>query len=150
MKHPYSHQELFQWVDGELPEGLAHLLQQHVASCDECKSEIELLRAQKIGIQTAGDFELNPMFAHDVVRATREVFTEEMSWEGVEITAKHSVFALAALVILLMIALNFEFPEPALVADQSFSESSDTLATHVMLKRGDLSKDDVMFTVLSK
>lgn len=150
MNHDEFKQLVSLQMDAPLPPETRAQLDVHVASCESCQTELAELEALRSGIRAAGDVELPYRFSLDVSRSVFRSDRDRSTWEGVEQSAKSAFMVLTLLVAAFLIMTSSDQPKEMLSADQIYAEAGDSLQTAVLMKQGDLSKDDVLLSVLYK
>ena len=150
MNHDIMRLTLSRYADGEISAAEQVTVEAHLADCTACRAELAQLESVRSQIRAAADVELHYRFSYDVARSVRRDDNEQMAWEGIEKSAQRAFVILALVVAGFMLLIDREQPQPVSMTEQILTESSDSVTTSMLLKQGDLSKDDVLFSVLSK
>ncbi|MBI5463609.1 MAG: zf-HC2 domain-containing protein [Ignavibacteriales bacterium] len=124
--------------------------QRHLDTCKECQAVLSQYRHIREHIRLAADVDVAYRFSHDVARMVQRKHIEEHAWEGIERSAQRALVALALFVAMVLAFTSFNQQKPVVVSERLFVETTDTSATRVLLKEGELSKDDVVYAVLTR
>lgn len=151
MKTNHPEQLLSSYVDDELTEKERREISKHLASCESCRKSVEELRALRVRIREAADVTLPDNFVYSVLRSARREKENSVVWLGTERLARNVVVALTLFVLALVGLGTFFRPEPALRVDRYLiTEPTDTLAGQVLGTQGEISKDVMVYAVLTK
>jgi len=150
-----NHQELFEllsaFVDNELTEAERSTVKQHIDSCPDCRRRLGQLETLKHSVHEAGNMELPYAFASTLTRSIQHNDDVAISWLGIEHYALRFVFGLAFLVLVLLGITSYRQADDPLTVERYVSGiSSDSAVAQILTKKGTLTKDDVMFAVLTK
>jgi anti-sigma factor RsiW len=151
MKTNHPEELLSRYVDNELTEGERHEVSEHLASCESCRLSVEELRALRVRIREAADVSLPENFVYSVLRSARAEQENTVVWLSTERLARNVVVVLSVLVLTLVGLGTFLRPEPAIRVDRYLiTEPTDTLVGQVLGTQGEISKDVVVYAVLTK
>jgi anti-sigma factor RsiW len=151
MKTNHPEQLLSSYLDDELTENERREVSEHLASCESCRQSIEELRALGGRIREAADVTLPDNFVYSVLRSARREKENTVVWLSTEKFARNVVVALSLFVLALVGLGTFLQPEPALRVDRYLiTEPTDTLAGQVLGTQGEISKDVMVYAVLTK
>jgi hypothetical protein len=102
-------------------------------------------------VSRVADVELSYGFEFRLRRAIQQEGSHELLWGGVESVARNAVTAIAVLVLCVVVFSTFDavaqdLPnEPIIVAGQL-----DTLSNHLFNKQSEISRDDLVYAVVSR
>jgi anti-sigma factor RsiW len=151
MNHHELHVLLLVYVDDELSPTEKSVVAAHLMECAECRRRVDELGTLKRNVQAAGDIDLPYSFASSLVRAIHHDDEVNVSWLGIEHFAGKFVIGLALLVILFVgLMSSRQNEEPFPVERYVSGLNADSSASQILAKRGALTRDDVMFAVLTK
>ncbi|HAL56208.1 MAG TPA: hypothetical protein DCP63_06990 [Bacteroidetes bacterium] len=151
MNHFDSDDLLSRYLDDEVTADERTRASAHLETCEACRWRFHELRQVRGFIKAAGDFELDPMFAYEVVRAVRRDEEGDVVWLGTERFARRLVLALSVFVICVVGLGSLFEPEQSVTVDRYLtSEPSDSLARRVLEPHQEISKDDIVYAALSK
>jgi anti-sigma factor RsiW len=151
MNHNEFHMLLSGYVDDELSVPEKALIIGHLKECADCRDRVSELVVLKRSVHAAADIELPYSFASSLARMIHHDEEVNVSWTGIEHFAGKFVMGLALLVLLfagLMSARQNEDPFP--VERYISGLNADSSASQILTKRGALTRDDIMFAVLTK
>jgi hypothetical protein len=75
---------------------------------------------------------------------------QDVEWLGIEPLARNMFYAIAIIVLLMFMLTDYNNNSTAGIANQFFSGSKDSVTTSVLLQPHDLSKNDLLYTVMTK
>lgn len=150
-----NHQEMYlllsPFIDNELTETERSVVVEHLKQCEDCRLRVGQLRTLKRNVHSAGNVELPLAFASMVTNSIHHDEEVAVSWIGIEHFAERFAIGLALLVLLFLGIANFrQNQEPLPVERYAGGLSSDSAAAHILTKQGAITRDDVMFAVLTK
>jgi len=151
MKTNHPEQLLSFYVDNELAEEERREISEHLASCESCRLALEELRALRVRIREAADVSLPDNFVYSVLRSARREQENSVVWISTERFARNVVVVLSVLVLMLVGLGTFLRSEPPIRVDRYLiTEPTDTLAGQVLGTQGEISKDVMVYAVLTK
>jgi anti-sigma factor RsiW len=151
MKTNHPEQLLSFYVDNELAEEERREISEHLASCESCRLALEELRALRVRIREAADVSLPDNFVYSVLRSARREQENSVVWISTERFARNVVVVLSVLVLMLVGLGTFLRSEPPIRVDRYLiTEPTDTLAGQVLGTQGEISKDVLVYAVLTK
>ncbi len=151
MKTNHPEQLLSLYVDNELTGEERREVSEHLASCESCRLSIEEMRALRVRIKEAADVSLPDNFVYSVLRSARREDENTVVWLSTEKLARNVVVVLSVVVLALVGLGTFLRPEPPIRVDRYLiSEPTDTLAGQVLGTQGEISKDVMVYAVLTK
>jgi anti-sigma factor RsiW len=151
MKTNHPEQLLSLYVDDELTGEERREVSEHLASCESCRLSIEEMRALRVRIKEAADVSLPDNFVYSVLRSVRREDENTVVWLSTEKFARNVVVVLSVVVLALVGLGTFLRPEPPIRVDRYLiSEPTDTLAGQVLGMQGEISKDVMVYAVLTK
>ena len=151
MNHNEIRLLLSAFVDGEVTAQERDLVEQHVAGCTECQTQLDQMRTLKHAVHAAGDIELPYSFANEVVRSLHHDEEATVSWTGIEHLAVRFVLGLAVLVLLMVGITSYRQSPDVLPMERYVSGlNPDSAAYSLLTKQGNITRDDVMYAVLTK
>jgi anti-sigma factor RsiW len=151
MKTNHPEQLLSLYVDDELTGEERREVSEHLAACESCRLSIEEMRALRVRIKEAADVSLPDNFVYSVLRSARREDENTVVWLSTEKFARNVVVVLSVVVLALVGLGTFLRPEPPIRVDRYLiSEPTDTLAGQVLGMQGEISKDVMVYAVLTK
>lgn len=151
MNHIDSDDLLLRYLDDEVTADERIRASIHLETCKVCRGRFVELKSLRGYIKAAGDYEVDPMFAYEVVRAIRRDEEGDVVWLGTERFARRLVLALSVFVICVVGLGSLFQPEQSVTVDRYLtSEPSDSLARRVLEPHQEISKDDIVYAALSK
>ncbi len=139
------------FIDNEVDEDEKLLVLEHLHKCQECRKFVDQVKQMKEAIGSIENVQLSPGFAGRVnkIITGQEDLVEQ--WTGIEHLARNAVFAIAVLVLALFYITRYnEESTPGISEILIDSSGRDSVATHVLLGRDELSKGDFLYAVMSK
>lgn len=151
MNHNDIKHLLSPFLDGELTADRLSEVQAHVETCQECRVYVGRFQKVRLGIKAAGDIELAPTFAYNVMRSLRSEREGSLVWLGTERFARKLVLGLLILVICFVGFGSLFAPEQPIAVDRYLAgEPADSLTRRVLESQHEISKDDVVYAALSR
>jgi hypothetical protein len=105
----------------------------------------------RTSVSQAADVELSYGFEFRLRRVIQQEGSHEELWDGVETVARNAVAAIAVVVLCVVLlttmdAVAQDVPnEPIIAASQA-----DSLTNHVFSKQSEISRDDLVYAVLTR
>ncbi len=151
MNHQEIHLLLSAYIDEELTDAERTIVVKHMRECVDCQSRVDQLVTLKRNVHSAGNIELPFAFASTIARSIHHDEEVAVSWNGIEHYAERFAIGLAFLVLLLVGITSFIQNEDPLPVERYVSGiSSDSAVSQILTKQGTITRDDVMFAVLTK
>jgi anti-sigma factor RsiW len=150
-----NHQEirllLSAFIDDEVTDAERSSVDEHLTQCAECRQQVAQFVTLKTNVRSAGNIELPYAFASRLARSIHHDEEISVSWLGIEHYALRFVFGLAFLVLLLVGITSYNQSDDAVPLERYVSGiSSDSAVSQILTKQGTITRDDVMFAVLTK
>ncbi len=151
MNHDEIRLQLSAYVDAEVTGEERHTIEQHIVGCEDCRRRLGQLRAIRHTVHAAADIELPYSFANEVVRSIHHEEEVTVSWLDIEHLALRFVLGLSALALLLLGAASYQQRSDAFPMERYISGvNPDSAVSQLLTKQGSITRDDVMFAVLTK
>jgi predicted anti-sigma-YlaC factor YlaD len=139
------------FLDGEIKEDDKAKVQMHIEACSECRRFTEQAQQMREHICALGEAKLPYAFSARVAQVVEKRDKQMEEWLGVEPLARNTVFAIAVVVLMMFIFTSFQNGVSSLSADQLLSGIiSDSTGTQVLLQQDELSKNDLLYAVVTK
>lgn len=150
-----SHHELrllvSSYIDGELTSGEKANVLTHLEVCSECRDFLENAKIIRTEIQSLDHIELPNTFASHITHSVSHREEQIVEWLGVEPSARNTFCVIAIVVLLMFVFTSFNNSTSSVSADQLLGGiTSDSVATYVLLKQGELTGNDLLYAVLTK
>ena len=152
MNHDSLRELLSAYVDGELDKVQQADVLAHLETCSACNRTLGELRQIRSGITSSADIEFPYDFAPNVLRNARAERESVMSWLGIERSAEGTFAVLAVIVILFLFFMNARPTASTVVSLDQYMvlDAGDSVATQVLVKQEEISKQDVFYAVVSR
>lgn len=151
MNHKNMRKMISAFVDGELDSGDQQVLLSHLEQCHECRLFHDHVRQTSLAIKEAGDVRLSEGFVYEVLRTARQEREESRQWLPVEQIARRFVLGLTvAVMIFVSLSMVMQPDEPVIMEPYLSGEQSDSSVTRTLLTKEELSKDDILFAVVTR
>ena len=151
MNHSELQMLLSSYLDGEVDDADTAKVLSHLDICSECRQFIEHIKQMRETIRAMGEVELPNDFAARTARLLEKDDEQIQEWLGVEPLARNTFFAIAFLVLVIFMFTNSYSGSSDFARDQLFSGySSSSVSTRVLLQQNSLSKDDLLYAVMTK
>lgn len=139
------------FIDDELTDAERSVVVEHLNECADCRQQVAQFGTLKKNVHAAGNMELPYAFASSVARSIHHDQEVAVSWLGIEHYALKYVFGLAFLVLLLVGITSYRQNNADVPLERYVSGiSSDSAVSQILTKQGTITRDDVMFAVLTK
>ena len=143
--------DLHLYLDHQLPQEHLSTFEEHVQKCVRCRQSLEDLRLLRRSVASAADLELPYGFELRLRRAINDEGSHDRRWDGVETIARNAVAVIACIVLILISLTGFEPSVSDLPAEPLITNSqSDSVAMRVLSKQTEISRDDLVYAVVSK
>ncbi len=151
MNHDDIRLLLSAFVDDEVTDRERETVEDHIAGCRACRAHLAQMRVLKHAVHEAGDIELPYSFANAVARSIHQDEEVNVSWIDIEHLAQRFVFGLAVLVLVLLGVTSYQQRSDALPMERYVSGvNPDSAVSQLLTKQGNITRDDVMFAVLTR
>jgi anti-sigma factor RsiW len=151
MKHSELQMLLSSYLDGEVNDADNAKVLSHLDTCAECKQFIEHVKQMREAIRSLGEIELPYDFAARTARLVERGDEQVEEWLGVEPLARNTFFVIAVTVLVMFFLTSFNKGASPGIAEVLIDGSDgDSAATQVLLQPGDLSKNDLLYAVMTK
>jgi predicted anti-sigma-YlaC factor YlaD len=138
------------YLDGEVSENEKALVKEHLKNCSECRTFIKQIYHIQEGIAGIGEAELVPGFANHVRNLIVRQEEQTEKWISIEHLARNAVFTIAVFVIAMFFVTSFsDESSPGISEVLIDGTGKDSIATQVLLNQGDLSKNDLLYAVMT-
>jgi anti-sigma factor RsiW len=126
-------------------------LEQHLQSCTSCGTLLRELQSIRSTVKQSADVELSYGFSFRLHRTIEQEGSHEEVWGDVETVARNAVAAIAVLVLCMVVfskadSVGQEVPNESIIAVGQL----DSLSNHMFNKQGEISRDDLVYAVLSR
>jgi anti-sigma factor RsiW len=151
MKHRELQLLASSYVDDQLTGKEKKAVLAHLEECSECRLFVEEAKRIRTEIRSLGRVELPYAFASRVAHAVERREERTAEWLGIEPLARNTFIVIAAIVLLVFAFTKSESPAVNVPADQMLDGlASDSIATHVLLKQSELTRNDLLYAVLTQ
>jgi anti-sigma factor RsiW len=151
MKHRELQLLVSSYVDDQISGKDRKTVAGHLETCSECRRFVEQSKQIRAGIRGLGRVELPYAFASRVAHTVEQRDERTAGWLGIEPLARNTFIVLAAIVILLFVFTKSENAAATVSTDQLVGGiASDSVAAHVLLKQSELTRNDLLYAVLTK
>jgi anti-sigma factor RsiW len=150
-----SHKEIqllmSSYLDGEISDSEELKVLEHLDVCSECRQFVKNAREIREEIRDLGEVELSYAFTERVTHLARRSDEQARDWLGIEPLARNTFFAIAVTVLVMFLLTSFNKGASPGIAEVLIDGSDgDSVATQVLLQPGDLSKNDLLYVVMTK
>lgn len=151
MNHKTMQLLVSSYIDGEIQEPDTSAVRSHLKECRECKRFVEQVKIMRKDLKDLGEANLSTTFAAHVTGIVHKREEKTMEWLGIEPLAQKTFLALSMIVVIAFVFSIFSKESESAAGDQFISTvSGESVATHVLLQQGELSKNDVLYAVVTK
>ncbi len=151
MNHKHIRQMISAYVDGELDANGQKVMLGHMEHCEECRLFHEHVRQTSTAIREIGDIRLAEGFTYEVVRAARREREASRQWLPVEHIARRFVLGLTvAVMVFVSLSMVMKQEDPVIMEPYLVGEPADSSVTRTLLTKEELSKDDILFAVVTR
>lgn len=152
MNHQDMEQLLSGYVDGELDKAQQAQVLSHLETCESCRQSIREMQQIRSGIVSSATMDFPYSFAPTVLRNATAERERGLSWLGIEHSAERTFAVLAFLVILFLFVLSSRPTASSTVSLDQYMvlDSGDSVATQVLVKQEEISKQDIFYAVVSR
>lgn len=151
MKHDELQLLVSSYVDGEGTMKEKKSIVAHLKVCSKCRRFYEEAKKMQSDIRSLEHVELPYAFASRIAYAIEKRDEQTTEWLGLEPLARNIFYALAFVVLLMFVLTSSESGTSTVSTDQILSGmATDTGAAHVLLKQSELTRNDLLYVVLTK
>jgi anti-sigma factor RsiW len=150
-----SHKEIqlliSSYMDGEIEDHEELVVLEHLDACPECRQFVK--NARKIGeeIRALGDVELSYAFSERVAHLIKQSDEKTKDWLGIEPLARNTFIAIAVTAFMIFFLTSFnKNASPGIAEVLIDGTNGDSAVTQVLLQPGNISKNDLLFAVMTK
>ena len=150
-----SHKELqlliSSYLDSEVNDREKAEALSHIEICSECRQFIEHVKLMREEICALGEVELANSFAARVAYSVEKRDEQTVEWLCVEPSARNTFFLLAVVVLVMFLVTSFNNNTASAMSDQLLNRiTSDSVPARVLLQPANLSKNDLLYAVMTK
>jgi predicted anti-sigma-YlaC factor YlaD len=139
------------FIDGEVSEKERIIVRDHIKTCAECREFVNEINEVRKRIKSIAGPDLLPGFSAHVRNLSIQEDLQSEQWLGIEHLARNTVFAIAVVIIGLFIVVDYKTEPSAGISEALIDGSgSDSLAAQVLLNSNELSKNDLLYAVMTK
>jgi hypothetical protein len=151
MNHHEIHLLLSAFIDEELTNADKSVIIGHLKECHDCRQRVNQLKVLKHSVHSAGNIDLPYAFASTIARSIHHDEEIAVSWIDIEHYAQRFAIGLGLLVLLLVGITSYRQNADPLPVERYVSGlSSDSAVSQILTKQGSITREDVMFAVLTK
>lgn len=151
MSHKKMQLLMSSYVDGEIKEDEELEVLEHLNTCTECRQFVKNAGEIREEIRALGGVELSYAFSERVAHLVKKNDEQTRDWLGVEPLARNTFIAIAVIVFVMFLITSFNKGISPGIAEVLINGSNgDSAATQVLLQPGNLSKNDLLFAVMTK
>lgn len=142
---------LSSYVDGELSGEERSTMENHIRNCPECTKRIAQYAALRNRMRSAASMSLPSSFPSDVLRMIRVNADETKGWIPAEFMARRVLVGLSLVVLLAFGFTSLSKNDSPVTAEGYLrGEIADSAEAQILMKAGDLSRDDILLAAVSK
>jgi anti-sigma factor RsiW len=150
-----SHKELqlliSSYVDGEINDEEEQMVLQHLNVCPECRQFVKNAGEIREEIRALGEVDLSYAFSERVAHLAKQSDEKAKDWLGIEPLARNTFIAIAMMVFMMFLLTSFNKSASPGIAEVLIDGSNgDSAVTQVLLQHDNLSKNDLLFAVMTK
>jgi anti-sigma factor RsiW len=132
--------------DSEKAEAISHL-----EVCPACRQFVDHAKGIRENIRSLGEGALSSSFAVRVAYAAEKRDEKTVEWLGIEPSARNTFIVLAGFVLVLFFLTGFHNSTASSVYDQVFiGGTTNSVSTHILFQQENLSKNDLLYAVMTK
>jgi predicted anti-sigma-YlaC factor YlaD len=151
MRHKEIQLLMSSYLDGEVSESEKLMLLEHLDVCAECRQFVKDAGEMREEIRTFGGVELSYAFAERIAHLASKSNEQAKDWLSIEPLARNTFLVIAVIVLVMFLLTSFNKGVPPGVTEVLINGSDkDSAATQVLLHPGYLSKNDLLFAVMTK
>jgi len=139
------------YLDGEVNESEKAEARSHLEQCSDCRQFVEQAKLIREEICALGEVKLSNSFAARVVYSVERRDEQTMEWLGIEPSARNTFILLVSIVFVMFFLTSFNNGTATAMNDQLLSRiTSDSVSTHALLQQDNLSKNDLLYAVMTE
>ena len=139
------------YLDGELNDTDSAAVREHLKACSVCRQFQEAALQVQKEVRCVDKDLVSSSFPIRVMHAVQKRDQQSVEWLDIEPLARRTVWALAAVVMILFILTSFRNSANAGFSEPFFSGvSADSSAAQVLLQQESITKNDLLFAVMTK
>jgi hypothetical protein len=151
MSHKEIQMLMSSYVDDEISDIDEPRVLEHLEVCAECRQFIKNAKEIREGIRLLDEIDLPSAFASRLAHVTVKRDEHIKEWLGIEPLARNAFYAFAVIVLAIFFVLHSDKNVAPGIADVLIDGSGgDSVATQVLLQPGDLTKNDLLYAVMTK
>jgi hypothetical protein len=150
-----THQEIQMLVssycDHEVNNDEATMVESHTKVCHECRQFVQHAKRLRSEIQLLGEGELSQAFTARVVHSLENQEHQKEEWLGIEPLARNTFYAITLVVFIMYVLTSSSDNSQNTSLEQLLSGAgTDSTASQILLQHGELTKNDLLYAVMSK
>lgn len=139
------------YLDDEITESQKAEVRSHLEVCSECRQFMKHGQLIRNEICSLGEVKLANYFAERVAHSVDRRDEQAMEWLGIEPLARNTFIVLAGFVLIMFFFTSVNNTAPQAMNDQLLKRiTSNSVSTQVLLQQGNLSKNDLLYAVMTK
>jgi len=139
------------YFDGEVNDIEKAVALSHLEACSECRQFFAHAKIMKEEISLLGEVKLSNSFAARVAYSVERRDEQNVEWLGIEPSARNTFALLAGFVLVMFIIMSFSNNTVSAMNDQLLNRIiSDSASTRVLLQQESISKNDLLYAVMTK
>jgi anti-sigma factor RsiW len=151
MNHSELQTLMSSYLDGEVNDVDKAKVLSHLDICAQCRQFIEHTKQLREAIRAMDAIELPYGFADRTARLVERGDEQIEEWLGVEPLARNTFFVIAVTVFMMFLLTSFNKGTSSSIVEVLIDGSDgDSIATQVLLRPGDFSKNDLLYAVMTK
>ena len=151
MNHKEMQYLVSSFIDGEVNENEKAQVLLHLEGCPACRLFTDHAKLMRNEICSLGEAALSDSFPARVVHAVEIRDEQTIEWLGIEPSARNTFILLAGFVLVVFFLTRFDNNTAAAMSDQLFYKNTpDSAATKVLLQQERLTKNDLLYAVMTK
>jgi predicted anti-sigma-YlaC factor YlaD len=139
------------YLDGELNDSDSVVVKEHLESCSVCRQFQEAALQVQKEVRSVDKDLVSSFFPARVMHSVQKRDQQSVEWLDIEPLARRTVWALAAVVMILFILTSFKNSSNAGFSEPFLSGvSADSSAAQVLLQQESITKNDLLYAVMTK
>ena len=139
------------FIDDEVSESEQAQVLSHLEGCPECRQFIEHAKLMREQLCSLGEVILSDSFTARVSHSVEIRDEQTVEWLGIEPSARNTFILLAGIVLAMFFLTSLNNNTALGMSDQLFyKNNSDAAATRVLLQQEKLTKNDLLYAVMTK
>ena len=142
---------LSSYLDHEIDDAEKVTVLSHLKTCTGCRQFIKQAKQVREAIRAIGNKELSSDFTARMTQLLEKNDEQVEEWLRVEPLARNTFFVITVVVLVMFFITNFSKDvSPSMTEVLIDGSDGDSIATQVLLQPGDLSKNDLLYAVMTK